>query len=142
MSREIELLSKLIQEQDEAKDEQPSEQQLKQLMELLRRTEERSYDFSILKENIDDYLQKEEFKVGDIVMWKSEELKNRKLPKLKEQAIIVEILEEAIFDNAEDRDSGSPFFHEPLDIRVAVIDSTGDISMYYYDSKRFQKIEN
>jgi len=54
----------------------------------------------LLKKLRELYETKNDFKVGDLIKWKSQ-LKNRKLPDYDEPLIILEILTEPIYDNKE-----------------------------------------
>lgn len=57
------------------------------------------------------------FKVGDIVTWKPG-LSNRRYPKNGAPAVVMEVLETSVLDR--ERDSGSPYFREPLDVLLGV----------------------
>jgi hypothetical protein len=81
--------------------------------------------------------QKYTFKVGDVVRWK-EGLKNRKLPNEKLPAIVVEVLDNPIYD--EKAEVGSTYFREPLDIVLGMI-IKGDLITFHYDSRRFEPFE-
>jgi hypothetical protein len=82
--------------------------------------------------------EKHELKEGDFVRWKSG-LKNKKYPKEGEPAYVLEVLEKQIIK--EDKDPGSPYFREPLDIVLAFLEEEdGDLLIFHYDSRRFEKI--
>ncbi|MCF6205693.1 MAG: hypothetical protein L3J47_02195 [Sulfurovum sp.] len=102
--------------------------------------EDTYYDENDLIERANLYLNKNIFKVGDKVKWKPK-LKNRKYPKYDQIAIIIEVLDKPVYDE-EKTNSGSPYFKEPLDIRLAILDNQGDFEIYYYDSNRFQKLHD
>jgi hypothetical protein len=71
-----------------------------------------------------------------LVRWKPG-LKNKGLPEYNEPAIVWEVLGQPRFaDNAES--SGTPYFHEPLDIILAVLDEDDDFVLFHYDSRRFE----
>jgi hypothetical protein len=38
-------------------------------------------------------------------------------------------------------DAGSPFFQEPLDVVLGIIDRDGDFFCYHYDSRRFEPFQ-
>lgn len=76
------------------------------------------------------------FHVGDRVYWKTG-LKHKKRPQ-REPAIVMEILRQPIMDECE---SGSQYYHEPLDIRVGMRDSDGEFISYLFDSRRFHVID-
>lgn len=92
-------------------------------------------DLDRLKLAGENFLKKEEFEVGQIVKWKTD-LKNRKLPRRHQPAIVVSILDEPI-TNPND-ESGSPYFLEPLDIVLGVITDDDNFLTFYYDSRRFE----
>jgi hypothetical protein len=81
--------------------------------------------------------QKHDFKTGDVVTWKSG-LKNKKSPEYGNPAIVTRVLPIPIADK--DR-SGSPYFNEPLDIVIGILDEDGDFLEYHADSRRFELIE-
>jgi hypothetical protein len=78
-----------------------------------------------------------EFKPGQMVEWK-QGLKNRVKPSLHEPAIVISVLEEPIFDT--DRDSGTPYFKEPLDLVIGVFQEEEDANMFFFyvDKRRLQ----
>ena len=73
-----------------------------------------------------------------LVKWKRG-LRNRVIPRDGEPAIVVELLKEAIMDS--ERDPGSSYFREPLDIVLGVIDPDGDFAVFHYDRRRFEPWE-
>ncbi len=81
------------------------------------------------------YNDKIEFKPGQLVVWK-DGLKNRKFPYKNQPAIVVKVLETPLYV---DKDSGTPYFQEPLDIALAVIGGEkSEFLIYYYDKRRFR----
>ena len=80
---------------------------------------------------------KHAFKPKQLVRWK-QGLKNKGLPEYNEPAIVWEVLSEPRFDNAEAHGAGSPYFNEPLDIVLAVMDEDDDFILLHYDSRRFE----
>jgi hypothetical protein len=74
------------------------------------------------------------FKQGDLVRWKNG-LKNKKLPKENQPAIVIETLKEPL-ENTE-TDPGSTYFKEPLDIVLGFI-ADGVFITFYYDKRRFE----
>jgi len=74
------------------------------------------------------------FRPGDVVVWK-EGCANRKRPKADEPGVILEVLDEPIY--GQEKSAGSPYFHEPLDLVIGLLDSDGDLVRYCYDSRRF-----
>jgi len=76
-----------------------------------------------------------EFKPGQLVVWK-DGLQNKKLPHKNQPAIVVKVLDSPLF---EDKDSGTPYFQEPLDLVLAVIgENKGELLVFYYDKRRFR----
>jgi hypothetical protein len=90
---------------------------------------------AILTEVYEDFKKTHEFKPGDLVEWKKG-LKNRKLPPQGFPAIVIQVLKEPIYDT--EKDSGSAYFREPLDIVLGIIEREGVFNQYYYDSRRFE----
>jgi len=77
------------------------------------------------------------FQPKQLVRWKKG-LKNKGLPEYDEPAIVWEILTVPRFDEAEAHGAGSPYFHEPLDIVLAMLDEDDDFVLFHYDSRRFE----
>ncbi len=76
-----------------------------------------------------------EFKLGQLVVWKNG-LKNRKLPHKNQPAIVVKVLDSPLYM---DKDSGTPYFQEPLDLALAVLGGKkGEFLIFYYDKRRFR----
>jgi hypothetical protein len=99
---------------------------------------EEVYDDAHLQKLKDSYatmLKSHSFSKGQIVKWKVG-LRNRKLPKENQPAIVWEILSEPIIQD--DQDTGTPYFREKLDIALALLDKEGDFIVYHYDSRRFE----
>lgn len=88
-----------------------------------------------LKRLYDIYKVKHDFKEGDIVCWK-EGMKDRKLPKEGEPAVVVRKLEKQVFDVTQE--GGSQYFNEPFDIVLGLIDSDGDFATYHFNSQKFE----
>jgi len=83
--------------------------------------------------------EKREFKEGQLVEWK-EGLKNKVRPRLREPAIVMELLKTPEFDK--ERDSGTPYFREPLDMIVGVIEENeGNLLCFHVDKRRFKPFE-
>jgi len=93
--------------------------------------------FKGLKKQLEVLLSEPErpFRPGDVVIWK-EGCANRKRPKADEPGVILEVLPEPMY--GKEKSSGSPYFHEPLDIVVGLLDSDGDLVRYCYDKRRFR----
>lgn len=75
------------------------------------------------------------FKPKQIVRWKRG-LKNKGLPEYDEPAIVWEILDPPRFDN--EHSAGTPYFYEPLDIVLAIMDEDDDFVLFHFDSRRFE----
>lgn len=75
------------------------------------------------------------FAPGTIVRWKPG-MKNKKRPKLDEPVIVVETLATPIFDT--ENDPGSPYFYEPLDVVVGMLDDDNDLVCWHLDSRRLE----
>lgn len=75
------------------------------------------------------------FEIGQLVKWKKG-FKNKKYPHETQPAVVVDILESPL--RASNKESGSPYFNEPLDIALGFLDSDGDFLIYYYDKRRFE----
>jgi hypothetical protein len=90
-----------------------------------------------LKQLKELYDRKTDFKKGDIIKWKGQ-LKNRKLPEYNEPVIILEILENVIYNS--DEQIGSTYFNEPMDIKVGIIKDNSFLT-FHFDSSRFELYE-
>lgn len=77
-----------------------------------------------------------DFKAGDLVVWKKG-LKNRARPALVEPAIVMQVLETPLRDQNKN-DSGTPYFNEPLDLVLGLLDEDEDFVIYHYDHRRFE----
>ena len=88
-----------------------------------------------LKDCKDAINNKHNFKVGDIVKWKPN-LKNRSMPEYGDPLIVLEILENPLFDKEES--PGSTYFNEPLDIVLGLIADEGEFVSFYFDSRKFE----
>lgn len=78
------------------------------------------------------------FQPGDLVTWKPG-LQNRIYPKLGAPAIVVQVLETCRHDT--EKNSGSTYFNEPLDLILGVVlddgSHEGDFFTWHFDSRRF-----
>ena len=92
-------------------------------------------DIAQLKSVCKSFLKKESLEVGQIVKWK-ENLKNRKLPHKNQPAIVIAILYQPVIST--DKEAGSPYFLENLDIILGIIVGDGTFLTFYYDSRRFE----
>jgi hypothetical protein len=81
-----------------------------------------------------NFLVLHDFKVGSLVIWK-DNLKNKRMPKNYEPAIVIEILDNPVFDK---EDSGSPYFREPLNMIIGVLGKEDEMLLFHVDSRRFR----
>ena len=78
------------------------------------------------------------FRKGQLVRWKAG-LKNRKMPAYNEAAVVREILDAPVFDACETAScAGSPYFGEPLNLVLAMLDPDNDFLEFRYDGRRFE----
>lgn len=79
------------------------------------------------------------FAPGDLVTWKNG-LQNRRYPRLGQPAVVLEVLETPVRDR--ERDAGSPYFNEPLDLVLGLFLDEGphrdEFLNWHFDSRRFR----
>ena len=75
---------------------------------------------------------------GMLAVWKPG-LKNRRLPRYGEPAIVVEVLEPPILDHEDE--SGYSYYREPLDLLLGILHQDGAFLVYHFDRRRFQPQE-
>ena len=92
-----------------------------------------------LKKRYERLTESQTLSAGQLVMWKRG-LKNKRRPEVGEPAIVVECLSEPVYDH--EKSTGSAYFREPLDIILGVFDDDEDFNLFYFDSRRFEPIEN
>jgi hypothetical protein len=80
--------------------------------------------------------EKHTFVPGQPVRWKKN-LKNRRKPAYDEPAIVIELLPQPVFDT-KDEGASSPYFREPLDIVLGLVDDDNELVAYHFDSRRFE----
>jgi len=96
-------------------------------------------DISTLKQKVNSFLEKPPtFNHGDVVKWKKG-LKNKKYPKEGQLCIVIEEMKEPIIQDS--RDPGSPYYREPLDLVLALIDDDSDLVIFHYDKRRFELVQ-
>lgn len=83
------------------------------------------------------FLTKNHFQSGDLVRWKMG-LKNKKLPEEDASAIVIEVLDQPVFDD--EKNSGTTYFREPLDVVIALLDDDGDFLTFHVDGRRFEPV--
>lgn len=76
------------------------------------------------------------FTKGQLVQWKKG-LKNKRTPAYGEPVVVLEVLDQPIFDE-ETKSAGSPYFREPLTLVAGEIDGDGDLLCFHYDARRFE----
>ncbi|UZR29205.1 hypothetical protein [Methylococcus mesophilus] len=85
------------------------------------------------------FFQTHRFAPGDLVTWKPG-LKNRRIPRYGQPAVVVALLEPPVLDHEEE--SGSTYFREPLDLVLGVVwdrdPGRGEFVTFHFDSRRFQ----
>ncbi len=86
------------------------------------------------------FLECYELKEGQFVEWK-QGLKNRVRPHLREPAIIIKLLKSPEFDT--EKDSGTPYFKEPLDMIIGVLEENEENLLFFHvDKRRFKPLGN
>jgi len=99
----------------------------------------KSSDIMTLKRKVSSFLEETlKFEAGDVVRWKKG-LKNKKYPKEGQLCIVIEEKKEPIVQD--NRDSGSPYYREPLDLILALLDDDLDLVIFHYDKRRFELVE-
>lgn len=92
-----------------------------------------------LRERFHTWRERTVFNPGDLVTWKTG-LQNRRYPRVGQPAVVLEVLDPPVFD--QDLDSGSPYFHEPLDLVLGLFvdegSHRGEFLNWHFDSRRFQ----
>lgn len=92
-----------------------------------------------LAELFQRFSEHHKFQPGQFVKWK-EGLSNRRRPAEGEPALVMEVLQEPVFD-PKDPNAASPFFREPLDLVLGILDEDGEFLLYHFDSRRFEPFE-
>jgi hypothetical protein len=108
----------------------------------LETTDLKFYDASHtqnLLNKVNSLLVKNNFKQGDLIVWKNG-LRNKKLPNEGQPAVVLEVLSTPLTQH--EQETGSPYFREPLDIVLAMLDEDEDLVSFYYDSRRFELYSN
>jgi len=97
-----------------------------------------SKQLDLLQQKMNLLLQKHEFESGQIVKWKKG-LRNKKFPSEDQEVIVVEVLDNPVLQH--ETESGTPYFREPLDLVLAMLDEDNDLVIFHYDSRRFEPVE-
>ncbi len=109
------------------------------LMKLLNRSTEENSEETELIRMVKAFVETPvDFQPGDMVRWKSG-LKNKRLPAEKQPAIVIHQLSEPLIA---DKDSGTPYFQEPLNLVLAFTSKEGELVTFYYDKRRFERIKS
>lgn len=87
-----------------------------------------------LKSAATSYNNAHEFKAGDVVRWK-DGLRNRSFT-YGQPLVVLEVFPEPWYDR--EAGGGSALFGEPLDIRIAVYLTDGELVPFVIDSKRLE----
>lgn len=96
-------------------------------------------DILRLKKIYESLISVTRFEPGDIVQWKTS-LKNRRYPEYEQPAIVLEVLSDPFFDDEDT--TASPYYREPLDLKLGFFDQDGDLVSYYFDSRRFEQVRS
>lgn len=84
------------------------------------------------------FITRSTFAAGQLVCWK-DDLKNRRRPDYGVPMVVTQVLHETVFDSA--RDSGTPYFREPLDVVIGFLDDDGELVLLHLDSRRLKPYE-
>jgi hypothetical protein len=76
-----------------------------------------------------------EFKAGELVEWKCDQLRVSKLPRSNGTMVVVAPRLDVPRHDSE-RGSGSMFWAMPLDLLVSALDDSGDYIEFYVDARR------
>lgn len=90
-----------------------------------------------LERRFHQFTQQYEFHPGQLVRWK-EGLKHKRYPFYNQPAIVMAVLQQPVLDS--DKDSGTPYFREPLDLVLGMSDEDGDFVIFHFDSRRFEPL--
>ncbi|MCK5525241.1 MAG: hypothetical protein KAI83_19100 [Thiomargarita sp.] len=125
-----------------------SYEELQKMKEIIAQMEDSGTPQRGNSEEDDEFLQKLEEKAklflskahnrfysGDIIQWKKG-LRNKRYPNEEQPAYVIQQLGRPITQT--EKEPGSPYYQEPLDLELAVLDQEGDLVTFYYDSRRFQ----
>lgn len=96
---------------------------------------------SELRAAYDKLKKSHSFQPGDLVQWKRD-LRNRKVPRYEQPAIVCGVLSTPVYDENSKKDAGSGYFLEPLDIQIGLFDEDNDtFSVYHVDSRRLEPFD-
>ena len=70
-------------------------------------------------------------------------MRNRSRPDYRQPVVVVDVLDSPLVNpSAGEKGAGSPYFNEPLDLVIGILDEDGDWLTYYVDSRRFRPLED
>ncbi len=92
-------------------------------------------DVQRLQELYEQLSGENSFQKGQFVKWKKG-LKNKRLPKENQPAVVIEVLQKSLIDPSPH--PGSAYFREPLDIVLGMRGDDGNLITFYYDKRRFE----
>ena len=94
---------------------------------------------AVLRERYQSFVQPQRFAPGQLAEWKPG-LKNKRIPRYGQPAVVIEILETPVLDREDE--AGSTYFREPLDVVLGLLwdegPARGEFVTFHYDSRRFQ----
>lgn len=91
-----------------------------------------------LRLRFDEFSKVEDFKPGDLVMWK-DGMKTKSNPLYGEPAIVTIALANPVYD--EEQGAGSVYFREPLTLVLGIFEEDGTFTELHVDSRRFRKVD-
>ncbi len=94
-------------------------------------------DLSAVKLFVQELSFPRQFEIGDVVVWKGKDFKNKTRPELDQKTIVSYVYPQVIFTSDEEG-VGTSYECEPITIRLSFINKDGDIVEYPYDSRRFR----
>jgi hypothetical protein len=120
----------------------PPEDRLELVGHLTRTTREpvprdKAKEQELLREAQEALTERHDFRPGQLVEWKTM-LRNRQLPEYGQAAVVLEVLDEPVVNESEPADS--PYYREPLDLILGVIDGDGDVAAFHFDGRRFKSL--
>jgi hypothetical protein len=120
---DLEKFVKLLEERKKSETDLP-EHEVKNRAELAKK------HYEVFSNQEEKQIQK-----GMIVQWKPG-LKNRKRPRPNEPAVVIDILETPFIDL--ENGSGTPYFREPMNLILGLVDDDGEFIIFHYDARRFR----
>jgi len=120
--------------------------QVEKLVQERVETERRGRDFASSEEYrvsllrlYSDFSDRQQFEPGQVVRWK-DGLQNKTYPYFDSVAVVIEHRTDPIVNR--EHESGSQYFHEPLDLALAVlVGEEQQFAVYWFDSRRFELVD-